>query len=194
MPTMPHVPRRAHSAGPLPLLIAGTLALPGCGTDVAAPGAGNEDAAASSASASNAGGSAVPGDAVPTDLPPSSTPQGSQPVVRLGVQSAPQPHLVDASGASLYYLEDNADGRRCDAACQAIWPPVLGQGEADAAMPGVPPVDSTAIGSTQVQQGPSTQVTYRGQPLYRYAGDLGSRRTAGDGIKDEWGQWRLATL
>lgn len=188
MPTR-SVVRCTVPASALPLLMAGMIALSGCGTDVAAPGA--DDNTAADAATSDA---AVPGDPARTDVPASNTPEGNQPVVRLRVEAAPQPHLVDASGASLYYLEDNADGRKCDAACQAVWPPVLGQGQADAAMPGVPPVDAAAIGTVQAQPGAAPQVTYRGQPLYRYAGDLGSTRTAGDGIQDEWGRWQLAKL
>lgn len=117
----------------------------------------------------------------------SASPEGSQRVVQLAIQQEPAPHLVDASGASLYYLEGNADGTKCDQACEGVWPPVLGQGQLQAA-DGAGGADG--VGSLQRED--ATHVTWRGQPLYRYAGDQGAQRSAGDGVTDEWGHWQLA--
>ncbi|WP_052632134.1 hypothetical protein [Pseudoxanthomonas suwonensis] len=149
------------------------LSLAACGTDVAAPGAGDAQPAAPT-----------------TDAPPPIDATGGTGASRttLSVADAPVPHLVDASGASLYVLEGNADGSKCDAACQAVWPPVLVDDQGIAT--GGAGVDAAGIGTHR--QGQQTQLTWRGQPLYRYAGDLGAARTAGDDIDDEWGRWSLA--
>ena len=94
-------------------------------------------------------------------------------------------YLVDASGASLYFLEGNAQGTRCDATCEQAWPPVVA-GDAGT-MEGV---QSGLLGRLQRADG-RTQLTYARQPLYRYAGDAGAGRTSGHGVSDKWGQWAL---
>ncbi|WP_447730746.1 COG4315 family predicted lipoprotein [Pseudoxanthomonas suwonensis] len=170
-------------AAPLPRCPAApllsVLALAACGYD-AAPPEGNDgnttgERGAAGAVARDAAGNASP------------SPEGDSRVVELAIEQEPAPHLVDASGASLYYLEGNVDGTKCDQACEGVWPPVLGTGTlqvADGAG------GSDAVGTLQRADG--TQVTWRGQPLYRYAGDQGARRSAGDGVVDEWGHWQLA--
>jgi len=99
-------------------------------------------------------------------------------------------HLADASGAALYFLEGNRDGRRCDDACEQVWPPVTSDVPNPSAGPGV---DASAVGTVQGGDG-RNHVTYGGEPLYRYAGDRGARTTTGDDVEDEWGRWRLVTL
>ena len=37
------------------------------------------------------------------------------------------------------------------------------------------------------------QVTFDGHPLYRYSADAGAGATNGDGVKDKFGTWHLAT-
>lgn len=144
--------------------------LQGCGTDVAAPGNDDRDDARvrTPATQPSAG----------TDLRQAT----------LVLASDPVPHLADASGAALYYLEGDANGERCDQACEAVWPPVLGEGRLQDAGQAI---EGGAIGSLDRGDG-GRQVTWRGNPLYRYAGDLGAARTAGDDVQDEWGHWRLA--
>ncbi len=94
-------------------------------------------------------------------------------------------YLVDGSGASMYFLEGNAEGTRCDATCEQAWPPVVAGG-ADAGTG----VQVTMIGRLERQDGRS-QLTYGRQPLYRYAGDAGAGRTSGHGVRDRWGTWQL---
>ena len=118
--------------------------------------------------------------------------EGSQRVVRLEMVQAPTPHLVDASGASLYYLEGNADGSKCDQACEDVWPPVLGQGQLQAGNGKVGGKATGAGGVGSLERADADHVTWRGQPLYRYAGDQGAQGLAGDGVTDEWGRWELA--
>ena len=98
-------------------------------------------------------------------------------------------YLVDATGASVYFLQDNHDGSRCDADCEHAWPPVLSQGGSAQPVAGV---NAGLLGSLPRGDG-AHQVTYAGQPLYRYAGDNGAGRTSGHEVRDKWGHWRLIT-
>lgn len=94
-------------------------------------------------------------------------------------------YLVDGSGASMYFLEGNAEGTRCDATCEQAWPPVMAGG-ADAGGG----VQVAMVGRLKREDG-SSQLTYGRQPLYRYAGDAGAGRTSGHGVQDRWGTWQL---
>lgn len=96
-------------------------------------------------------------------------------------------HLVDGADNALYFLEANNDGSKCDPACQEVWPPLLATGQQPAAGPGVP---GEKLGVTPAGQG-ARHVTYNGHPLYRYSGDQGAGRTAGQGVSDRWGKWHL---
>jgi predicted lipoprotein with Yx(FWY)xxD motif len=94
-------------------------------------------------------------------------------------------YLVDANGASLYFLEGNTDGTRCDATCERAWPPAMGA-HADAG----PGIAAGMIGALPRADGRS-QLTYSRQPLYRYAGDAGAGRTSGHQVQDRSGRWSL---
>lgn len=160
----------------VPLLAA--LSLAACGYQAAPPDENDPNTTGERGAA----GAAVRGDAA--EAPASS--EGGNRVVQLAIEQEPAPHLVDASGASLYYLEGNVDGSKCNQACEGVWPPVLGQGQLQA----TGGVGDDGVGSLDRADG--GHVTWRGQPLYRYAGDLGAQRSAGDGLVDEWGHWQLA--
>lgn len=94
-------------------------------------------------------------------------------------------YLVDSAGMAMYYVDGS--GAPCDAACEAVWPPVLSEQPNPVAAPGV---QQPAVGSETVQQG-GNHVTYHGNRLYRYVGDRGAGTTTGDGVQDLWGHWRL---
>lgn len=131
--------------------------------------------------------------------PPAGVPAGTQdPMAQpglgdgnvvLSMSGTASSHLVDGAGSSVYVLEGNTDGARCDAACEEAWPPVLTD---DARPTGAAGVEQGRIGT--LDRGDRTHVTYGGQPLYRYAGDGGANRTAGDGVQDQWGTWSLVGL
>ncbi|TWT20675.1 hypothetical protein [Luteimonas wenzhouensis] len=153
----------------LPALALALLA--GCGYDATPPERAPDPAAAGAAPAAPAESTPAP---------------AAQPLL---VREDPG-HLADASGAALYFLEGNRDGRRCDDACEQVWPPVTSDVPNPSAGPGV---DASAVGTLQGGDG-RNHVTYGGEPLYRYAGDRGARTTTGDDVEDEWGRWRLVTL
>ena len=95
--------------------------------------------------------------------------------------------LTDASGLSVYVLKGNADGSKCDAVCEDAWPPVL----VNAAVDNVEGAEKGTL-ATRVRPDGTLQLTYRTQPLYRYAGDGSAHSTSGHGLKDKWGEWSLA--
>ncbi|WP_057660424.1 COG4315 family predicted lipoprotein [Pseudoxanthomonas dokdonensis] len=164
--------------------IALCLASTGCGSDSTASGDGDGTE------------QAVRPQQTPLQAPPTATAEegtaleggpdaagATQARVRLS-QGSPS-YLVDASGASLYFLQDNKDGRGCDAVCENAWPPVLSAGAA--AETGV---HGELLGRLQRRDG-RQQLSYNGHPLYRYAGDAGAGRTSGHDVQDRWGHWQL---
>lgn len=134
----------------------------------------NTDAQATPDTANPAAGNAVP-----------SSPASNAPPVRL----AEGQYLVDGSGRSVYALEGNTGGSKCDAVCENAWPPVLTESAVDSQVPGLQP----GLLSSQPRPDGAAQVVYAGHPLYRYAGDQGAGSTSGDGVKDQWGTWHLVS-
>lgn len=107
----------------------------------------------------------------------------------LAMSGTPSSHLVDGAGTAVYILEGNMDGSKCGVACEEAWPPVLAHDVRPSAGAGV---EMSRIGT--LERDGRTHVTYGGQPLYRYAGDMGAGRTAGAGVEDQWGKWSLVGL
>jgi len=91
-------------------------------------------------------------------------------------------YVVDASGRSLYlFTKDSARKSACAGTCAKAWPPYLTSGK-PAAGPGV---SSSKLGTLKRSDG-STQVTYNGHPLYRYAVDSAKGQTRGQGVGSAW--------
>ena len=90
--------------------------------------------------------------------------------------------LVDQNGLTLYiFTNDTADTSNCDAACQAIWPPLISQGTPKAG----PGVDAALIGVATQANGEKI-VTYDHQPLYYKASDQKAGDKTGQGFKNIW--------
>jgi predicted lipoprotein with Yx(FWY)xxD motif len=93
--------------------------------------------------------------------------------------------LSDANGRTLYlFAPDKPNVSTLSAAGRAIWPPFTSSRH------------PTAIGGAQASQigtvtggGSPAQVTYRGHPLYYFAGDRKPGQTAGQGLNDFGGRW-----
>jgi len=88
--------------------------------------------------------------------------------------------LTTFDGQTLYtYNADMASNSSCTGACARQWPPLLSNGQV---------ISTTSItGSLTVHttaNGP--QVTYNGNPLYTYAGDMGAEQTNGQGVNNMW--------
>lgn len=105
----------------------------------------------------------------------------------VATEGAAGEYLATGSGSALYYVEGDDDGSACTGDCTRAWPPVLVEDTMPSASSGM---QAGMIGTVTRDDG-TRQVTYNGRPLYRYAGDTGAGATTGNGVQDQWGQWRL---
>jgi predicted lipoprotein with Yx(FWY)xxD motif len=93
--------------------------------------------------------------------------------------------LTDADGMTLYIFDrDEPNVSNCNDRCAETWPPLL----LDSGDPVAPP-DLAGELTVFTRADGRRQVAYRGQPLYRYAGDTQPGDTTGDGVG---GVWHLA--
>jgi predicted lipoprotein with Yx(FWY)xxD motif len=92
--------------------------------------------------------------------------------------------LVGATGLTLYhYADDHGSVVKCNGACAKQWPPVLvAAGAKPVAGPGI---TASRLGTVKRPDG-TTQVTYAGWALYRFAGDTRSGQINGQGLEKEW--------
>jgi predicted lipoprotein with Yx(FWY)xxD motif len=139
----------------------------------------------SSGSASASGGGAYGGDASygsatkPVSAPPASVAGAA--TIRLA-----HGHLVDAKGRTLYLWEaDKTAKSTCGGACAKAWPPVTTTGAPKAGY-GV----KASLLKTSKRAG-GTQVTYRGHPLYRFAGDGKAGQANGQGSDAFGAEWYM---
>jgi predicted lipoprotein with Yx(FWY)xxD motif len=90
--------------------------------------------------------------------------------------------LVDPAGKTLYvFVPDNAGASTCYDECATAWPPLLVEG-APAAGEGLAGTD---LATTERTDG-TTQVTFKGWPLYYFQGDQAAGDTNGQGLNDVW--------
>lgn len=117
------------------------------------------------------------GDASPT-APPVVL---GNPTLEIGVTSLGE-ILVDDDGLTLYILtSDSATESTCGGGCASSWPPLTVTGEVLAGAG----LDTTLVGTILRSDG-STQVTYAGHPLYRYAPDDVPGDVKGQGRSGAW--------
>jgi predicted lipoprotein with Yx(FWY)xxD motif len=95
------------------------------------------------------------------------------------------PMLVDAQGRTLYLWQaDTGMSSTCSGECAQDWPPETTSGAPHAAGS----AKAALLGTTKRSDG-TTQVTYAGHPLYRFAGDTAAGETSGqdnDGFGAPW--------
>jgi predicted lipoprotein with Yx(FWY)xxD motif len=90
--------------------------------------------------------------------------------------------LTDADGMTLYLFTNDSHGvSTCSGDCLIAWPALL----TDAGPVAGAGVDAALLGTTARDDG-STQVTYAGWPLYRFAGDVAPGDTTGQGVNEVW--------
>jgi predicted lipoprotein with Yx(FWY)xxD motif len=97
--------------------------------------------------------------------------------------------LVDAHGRSLYVFDRDTRGKSsCYGGCAGEWPPLITSGKAHAKSG----VKGALLGRTKRHDG-RWQVTYKGHPLYTFAGDASRGQTNGEGLDDFGGWWYLVS-
>ena len=97
------------------------------------------------------------------------------------IKTAIGPVLANAKGFTLYwYAKDTTMTSACTGSCATAWPPVTGK--PGAAM-GVHLVGK--FGTIKRANG-ALQATYKGHPLYTYAGDSAPGQTKGNGLGGVW--------
>jgi predicted lipoprotein with Yx(FWY)xxD motif len=103
--------------------------------------------------------------------------------------TAPSLHktvLTNTKGLTLYTLSGEKNGKFiCTSAeCLKFWPPLL-------VPAGTTPKGPVKLGTIKRPEG-KTQVTYKGAPIYTYAGDSKKGEANGEGVKDV-GVWHAVT-
>jgi predicted lipoprotein with Yx(FWY)xxD motif len=94
--------------------------------------------------------------------------------------------VANLKGHTLYSLSAEKKGRFiCTGSCTATWHPLM-------VPKGVKPTGPVKLGTIKRPEG-RTQVTYKGLPLYAFAGDVKTGQVNGEGIKDV-GTWHAATV
>jgi predicted lipoprotein with Yx(FWY)xxD motif len=94
--------------------------------------------------------------------------------------------LTTTKGRTLYSLSVEKHGKFiCTGSCTGVWHPLL-------VPAGVKPTGPVALGTVKRPEG-KTQVTFKGRPLYSFAGDAKTGDVKGEGIKDV-GTWHAAVV
>jgi predicted lipoprotein with Yx(FWY)xxD motif len=96
--------------------------------------------------------------------------------------------LTDSQGMTLYHLSGERNGKFIctSATCLGVWHPLVAPSSGAPSGSGV-----SSLGSVKRSDG-TTQVTYKGAPLYTFVQDKQAGETNGQGIKDV-GTWSAAT-
>lgn len=121
----------------------------------------------------------------PPPPPASSSSPGTSTSAALHTESSKYGQiLVDGSGRTLYVLTaDTGSQSTCNGDCAAIWPPDTTTGT-----PTNSGVTASLVG-TSPRMDHSTQVTYKGHPLYTYSKDSKAGDINGEGIATFGGIW-----
>ena len=98
--------------------------------------------------------------------------------------------LVDASGKTLYFADQEAGGMiKCTGSCLSFWMPATGS-TADAK-------SVTGLGTMKRSDTGADQLTFQGKPLYTFKLDTGSGQAKGNNVSDAFSgasfSWHAAT-
>ena len=93
--------------------------------------------------------------------------------------------IVDSKGRTLYdFHKDKGKTSSCYGGCAAAWPPLLTNGSPKA----TGGAKSSLLGTTKRKDG-TTQVTYKGHPLYGFVEDKKPGEANGNGLTAFGGLW-----
>jgi predicted lipoprotein with Yx(FWY)xxD motif len=105
-----------------------------------------------------------------------------------GEAQAPSLHktvLTNTKGLTLYTLSGEVNGKFiCTGSCLKSWPPLL-------VAAGTKPTGPVKLGTIKRPEG-KIQVTFKGMPVYTFAGDSRKGEANGEGLKDV-GVWHAVT-
>jgi predicted lipoprotein with Yx(FWY)xxD motif len=97
--------------------------------------------------------------------------------------------LVDGAGRTVYaFTMDPMNAPTCYDVCADTWVPLLTKGDPAGGIG----IDVSAARNTPRRDG-GNQVTYKGHPLYHYAGDEDDRDAGGQGLDLFGGEWHVLT-
>jgi predicted lipoprotein with Yx(FWY)xxD motif len=140
------------------------------------------------ASGNGTGSGPSPYGAPPAATSPSASTGTSSATVMSGKTALGQT-LVDGAGRTLYLFEsDSATRSTCYGSCASVWPPVSA-----ATTPHTAGTASTALLGMLRRTDGTTQLTYKGHPLYYYAGDAKPADTTGQGLDQFGAKWYVLT-
>ncbi|MGP7997569.1 MAG: hypothetical protein ACLPKI_09635 [Streptosporangiaceae bacterium] len=99
------------------------------------------------------------------------------------------PVLANAKGFTLYwYSKDTGMTSACTGGCATAWPPLTGKPMAAMG------VRLTGKFGTITRAGGMLQATYKGHPLYLYAGDTAPGQVKGNGLGGVWHALRVNAI
>lgn len=172
---------------PLPIVLVSAAALTGCAAFA------NQAATESSTAGESATTVAAPRtEATGTPTPIPSTDQ-IPPIGDVSLEIDDRGDLgqiiVDGSGKTVYvFSTDPRNDPTCYDVCADTWLPVLAKGNPAGGIG----IDAGSAGTTPRRDG-AEQATYKGQPLYHYAGDQTDRDAGGQGLDLFGGEWHVLT-
>lgn len=150
-----------------------TAALAGCGSSSKS----SSTATASSPSASSSGSQ------VATASTPSGSGAGASTVITTKHDKLGTILAVGSRKLTVYLFEaDNGHGSSCTGACTKAWPPVIGKPHASGG------ARASDLG-TIIRLDGTTQVTYKGHPLYTFVKDRDDGDTYGQGSTAFGADW-----
>jgi predicted lipoprotein with Yx(FWY)xxD motif len=136
---------------------------------------------------SGCGGASAPTSSAPKTPAKSAATTGAGGGAPLDVTTNPKlgKIIVDAKGRTLYdFVIDKGTMSVCYGACASLWPPYTTNGKPVAGSG----VSAALIGTTKRKDG-STEVTYKGHPLYYYAPDQQRGQITGQALNQFGAPW-----
>lgn len=172
------IPRRVLL--PLALFAAAGVAATACG--------GDGDDSPYSATPARTATAAAPAQSAPTVTAAATPASGAAtPAAAAALKVADAPGigkiLTDGAGMTLYVFKNDTPGNgksACVGGCATAWPPLV-----TSAAPAKAAEAAGDVATIKRDDG-STQVTYRGLPLYHFAGDTKPGDTTGQGVGGVW--------
>ena len=161
--------------------IGGVAAVVGVSVLVAACGGGGSNASTTKASTGSAASTHTSSAAA------SATNAAAKSVSISTAKGKDGTYLTGANGRALYLWDADSNGMSsCAGACAQSWPPLKGKPTAGKG------ISSSDLGTIKRSDG-STQVTYKGHPLYYFIEDTSAGSTLGQGSDQFGAKWWLVS-